>query len=51
MDRKLELFSVMVALLFVAFIGVTALYAGVTALLKEDNVGERQERALSNFDK
>ena len=41
MDRKLELFSVTVAILFVAIIGATAMYAGCTALMKE---GERQEK-------
>ena len=41
MDRKLELFSVIVALAFIAFIGATALYAGCSALMEE---GERQEK-------
>ena len=41
MDRKLELFSVIVALAFVAFIGATALYAGCSALMEEE---ERQKK-------
>jgi hypothetical protein len=41
MDSKLELISVIAALAFIALVGATALYAGCSALMEEE---ERQKK-------